>query len=84
MEAVQERNGLKLPGKSGNIDEDDGTNKDTDYYSRVFYQLLNLWQTNDKVKELIPNEDIGKMAVDLSGAEGIRIWHDQALIKCPG
>lgn len=29
------------------------------------------------------DERIGKMAADLSGSEGIRIWHDQALIKKP-
>jgi phytanoyl-CoA hydroxylase len=45
--------------------------------------LLNLWQTNDKIKALMLDERIGKMAADLSGADGIRIWHDQALIKKP-
>lgn len=29
------------------------------------------------------DERIGKMAAELSGADGIRIWHDQALIKRP-
>ena len=29
------------------------------------------------------DERLGKMAAQLSGAEGIRIWHDQALIKRP-
>ena len=29
------------------------------------------------------DERIGKMATELSGAEGIRIWHDQALYKPP-
>lgn len=29
------------------------------------------------------DERIGKMASQLSGADGIRIWHDQALIKRP-
>ena len=27
------------------------------------------------------DERLGKMAADLAGVEGIRIWHDQALIK---
>lgn len=82
-EAIAQRNGQKMPGKDIKIGEDDGINKDADYYNNVFDQLLNLWQTNDKVKALMLDERIGKMAADLSGADGIRIWHDQALIKKP-
>ena len=82
-EALVERNGQKMPGKSITIGEDDGINKDADYFNNVFDQLLNLWQTSEKVKQLMLDERIGKMAADLSGADGIRIWHDQALIKKP-
>ncbi|MES2446327.1 MAG: phytanoyl-CoA dioxygenase family protein [Bacteroidota bacterium] len=82
-EAIKERNGLKMPGKDTVIGMDDGINKDSDYFSKVFDQLLNLWQTNDKVKQIMLDERIGKMAAQLSGANGIRIWHDQALFKRP-
>jgi phytanoyl-CoA hydroxylase len=81
--AIQERNGQKIPGKAGAIGEDDGINKDADYFSKVFDQLINLWQTNEKVKELMFDPKIGEMAATLSGADGIRIWHDQALFKRP-
>lgn len=82
-EAVKERNGLKMPGKEAKMGMDDGINKDAAYFSKVFDQLLNLWQTNDKVKTIMLDERIGKMAAQLSGADGIRIWHDQALFKRP-
>ena len=82
-EALKERNGQKMPGKSIKVGEDDGINIDADYFKNVFDQLLNLWQTNGKVKKLMLDEKIGKMAAELSGADGIRIWHDQALIKRP-
>ncbi len=82
-EAVVERNGVKIPGTTGKVSEDDGINEDAEYYSNVFDQLLNLWQTNDKMKELMTDPKIGEMAAKLSGSEGIRIWHDQALIKKP-
>jgi len=81
--AIAERNGQKIPGRPGKIDEDDGINKDADYYSKVFDQLINLWQTSDEVKKLMLNPDLGKMAAKLAGVEGIRIWHDQALFKKP-
>ena len=82
-EAIKERNGQKMPGSNTKINEDDGINKDADYYTKVFDQMLNLWQTNDKVKQLMLNENLGKIIADLAGWEGTRIWHDQALIKRP-
>ena len=81
--AVKERAGQKMPGKEIKIGEDDGINEDAEYFGKVFDQLLNLWQTNEKVKKLMLDERIGKMAAQLSGVDGIRIWHDQALIKRP-
>ncbi len=83
MEAVTERGGKKMPGKDTKVGEDDGINEDAEYFGKVFDQLLNLWQTNNKVKELMTDERIGEMAAKLSGADGIRIWHDQALFKRP-
>jgi len=82
-DAISERKGQKIPGRPGKIDEDDGINKDSEYYSKVFDQLINLWQTSDKVKELMLNPDLGEMAAKLAGVDGIRIWHDQALFKKP-
>lgn len=83
MEAVTERNGQKMPGKETKTGEDDGINEDTEYFGKVFDQLLNLWQTNAKVKALMTDSRIGEMAAKLAGVEGIRIWHDQALFKRP-
>jgi ectoine hydroxylase-related dioxygenase (phytanoyl-CoA dioxygenase family) len=81
--AVGERAGIKIPGKNIKIGEADGINQDSDYFAKVFDQLLNLWQTSDLVRQIMVDERIGKMAAQLSGADGIRIWHDQALIKRP-
>lgn len=81
--AIDERNGIKIPGKNIQVGMDDGINEDAGYFSKVFDQLLNLWQTNEAVKKLMSDPRIGKMAAELSGVEGIRIWHDQALIKRP-
>jgi ectoine hydroxylase-related dioxygenase (phytanoyl-CoA dioxygenase family) len=83
MEAVTERGGKKMPGKETKVGEDDGINEDSEYFGKVFDQLLNLWQTNDKVRDLMVDERIGEMAAKLAGVEGIRIWHDQALFKRP-
>ena len=81
--AVEERGGIKIPGKDIKTGEADGINDDADYFAKVFDQLLNLWQTNEEVKKLMLDQRIGKMAAQLAGVDGIRIWHDQALIKRP-
>lgn len=86
--AVAERQGRKFavplhPGQDVLIGEDDGINPDADFYGKVFDQLLNLWQTNGELRELILDPRIGEMAGRLAGVDGLRVWHDQALIKQP-
>jgi len=82
-EAIEERDGIKIPGTNIRTGYDDGINKDTEYYANVFDQLINLWQTNSRVRKLMVSPELGRVASLLSGAHGIRIWHDQALFKRP-
>ena len=81
--AVTDRQGRKFPHSEIKTGEFDGINDSVDYFGKVFDQIINLWQTNDSVKELILDERIGKMATELAQVDGIRIWHDQSLIKQP-
>lgn len=82
-EAVHERHGRKFPDQDIKTGENDGINEDADYYGKVFDQLINLWQTNERMKKIMLDERIGQMASQLSGQDGIRIWHDQTLTKQP-
>lgn len=75
MEAVTKRGDMKTPDKQW-------TSGDS-YYDYVFIQRLNLWQDSLPVRALMLDERIGKACCDLAGLDGIRIWHDQALIKAP-
>ncbi len=45
-EAIEQRGGKKMPKCDTKIGVDDGINKDSDYYGKVFDQMPNLWQTN--------------------------------------
>ena len=88
--AVENRNGIKIPGTMVKTGDDDkinydanNTNSDADFFGKVFDQIINLWQTDDKVKKLILDEKIAKMVAELSGSDGMRPWHDQALFKLP-
>jgi phytanoyl-CoA hydroxylase len=74
-EAVGARGDLRIPGF-------DPVQRN-DYYASVFKQRVNLWQTNERIKQLLLDERLGKLAAELEGVDGMRIWHDQALIKLP-
>lgn len=82
-EAITDRRGRKMPGKETKIGEDDGINQESDYFGKVFDQMINLWQTNEKIRQIMINARLGEMVARLAGWEGTRIWHDQALIKRP-
>jgi ectoine hydroxylase-related dioxygenase (phytanoyl-CoA dioxygenase family) len=53
------------------------------YYARVFTQCLRLADTHPGMRRLLFDPSLGEMAATLAGVDGIRIWHDQALIKPP-
>lgn len=77
--AVAARAGRALP--HGAID--DPEDEHPEFYAKVFDQLLNLWQTDGEVRELILDPEIGKIAAELAGVDALRVWQDQALIKRP-
>ncbi len=75
-EAVALRDDYRMPEGSYRI----GRKADAEV---VFRQRVNLWMDHDGVRALMLDSRLGKMAADLEGVDGIRIWHDQALIKMP-
>ena len=77
-EAVTFRDEDRLPEGSYHLDR-----KVTAGDEAVFRQRINLWMDHAGVRELMLDSRLGRMAADLEGVDGIRIWHDQALIKLP-
>lgn len=59
----------------------DGGRTGAEYYDAVFRQRVNLWRTDEAVKQLALNQEIASMAAALEGVETMRLWHDQALFK---
>ncbi len=53
------------------------------YYQKVFVQCVNLWKSHPAIKALVLDARLGQMAAQISGASGIRLFHDHALIKSP-
>lgn len=77
--AVARRKGSRFADPTVGGDDDD----DAEFYDRVFDQRVNLWQTDEAMRELILDERIGEIASRLSGVDRLRVWQDQALIKQP-
>jgi ectoine hydroxylase-related dioxygenase (phytanoyl-CoA dioxygenase family) len=74
--AILQRGKKLIPGHDWAIDEES-------YYSKVFVQRVNLWQDNEQIRRLIWDGRLGKLASELAGVDGMRLWHDQALVKQP-
>lgn len=55
-----------------------------DTYHKAFLQVGNLWEIDEVVKKFVTSPRFGKVASDLMGVDGVRLYHDQALYKEPG
>lgn len=52
-------------------------------YDQAFLQVMNLWGDSDAVRELAFSRRLARIAAELMGTRGVRMWHDQALYKEP-
>jgi ectoine hydroxylase-related dioxygenase (phytanoyl-CoA dioxygenase family) len=52
-------------------------------YDQAFIQVCNLWTRSDRVRELAFSKRLARIAAELMGTRGVRMWHDQALYKEP-
>ncbi len=55
-----------------------------DTYGKAFLQIMNLWAESPEVKEFVFGKRLARIAAELVGATGVRIYHDQALYKEAG
>jgi ectoine hydroxylase-related dioxygenase (phytanoyl-CoA dioxygenase family) len=55
--------------------------EDRDTYGKAFLQTTNLWRVDERVKRFVFSPRFAKVAADLLGVDGVRLYHDQALFK---
>jgi ectoine hydroxylase-related dioxygenase (phytanoyl-CoA dioxygenase family) len=55
-----------------------------DTYQKAFLQVINIWTKSEVVKEFVFSRKLARIAADLLGVAGVRLYHDQALYKEPG
>lgn len=54
-----------------------------DTYGKAFLQIMNLWREDERLKRFVFAHRFAKVAAELLGVEGVRLYHDQALYKEP-
>jgi len=77
LRAVELMGKRKVAGGGADMEEGDS------YYDKVFTQRLNLWRIDETVKSYMLNPALGRMLCALADVQGMRVWHDQTLIKEP-
>ena len=50
-------------------------------YQKAFLQVMNLWTKSDVVREFVFGRRLARIAAELMGTGGVRLYHDQALYK---
>ena len=50
-------------------------------YEKAFLQIMNMWLENDEVRKFVFSKKLAKIAAELMGVSGVRLYHDQALYK---
>jgi ectoine hydroxylase-related dioxygenase (phytanoyl-CoA dioxygenase family) len=53
-------------------------------YGRAFLQIMNLWTHGGLPKEFVFGKRLARLATQLLGTKGVRLYHDQALYKEAG
>jgi len=53
-------------------------------YQRAFLQVMNLWRASDIAREFVFGKRLARIAAELMGVTGVRLYHDQALYKEAG
>ena len=50
-------------------------------YQKAFLQVMNLWTKSEVVREFVFGKRLARLAAELMGTPGVRLYHDQALYK---
>jgi ectoine hydroxylase-related dioxygenase (phytanoyl-CoA dioxygenase family) len=58
--------------------------EERDTYGKAFLQIMNLWVRDEQVRRYTLARRFAKIAAELMGVPGVRLYHDQALFKESG
>jgi ectoine hydroxylase-related dioxygenase (phytanoyl-CoA dioxygenase family) len=74
----------EIAGAVQRLNEEKRPLEQRDTYGRAFLQVWNIWRHDAAVARFVLARRFAKLAADLMGVDGVRLYHDQALFKEPG
>jgi len=77
LEAIGTMGNRRVAGGGAPLEQGDS------YYDKAFTQRQNLWRISDTVKRYMLDPQLGETLCALEEVKGLRVFHDQALIKEP-
>ncbi len=75
---------VEITAKVKELNTQDLPLEQRDTYGRAFLQIENLWQHSELVREFVFSQRLARIATELLGVRGVRLYHDQALYKESG
>jgi len=63
---------------------DKGPLEQRDTYGKAFLQVTNLWEESALARQFVFGKRLARIATELLGTKGVRLYHDQALYKESG
>lgn len=76
--------GPEITNQVGRLSQETTPLAERSTYGRAFLQVMNLWRHSALVQEFVFNRRLARVAAQLMGGGGVRLYHDQALYKEPG
>jgi ectoine hydroxylase-related dioxygenase (phytanoyl-CoA dioxygenase family) len=67
-----------------NFNQENRPLQERDTYGMAFLQTMNLWTRDEAVRRFSFARRFARVAAELMGVSGVRMYHDQALFKEPG
>lgn len=81
---VIEHYGREITEQVFRLNKQDKPLAERDTYGQAFLQVTNLWAHSDAVKPFTFGKRLARIAAELMGVAGVRLYHDQALYKEAG
>ncbi len=73
-----------IVGYTDKVVDTHGTRVQLEDSSTLFTQVTNLWRSSEAIREFVFAKRFARIAAQLMGVKGVRLYKDQVLLKDPG
>jgi ectoine hydroxylase-related dioxygenase (phytanoyl-CoA dioxygenase family) len=76
--------GEEITAKVHELNKEDMPLEERGTYGKAFLQVMNIWRHSQIVETFVRSRRLARIASELLGTKGVRMYHDQALYKEAG